>query len=225
MRRVWAFAFLPCLTSCAVWFFSGESWMDRSRPVALVETTGGIELGATTEFGVLTLGRSAATGPCRVHYFIGPTPLIETGELVATGSMFTRAEIDLKTQHVRTLDRPLTPTDELVVMWTADGQTTQTVEVQLANAEGITGDVLKDPGKPLPTGATVLCRGADGGWLFAGLIAGNAEIADAPARGTWFVFAGIDRVREMLAVPSRYLQEDTAKYRTDDITVHKPQKQ
>src|SRR5262245_19763098 len=107
MRRVWAIAFLPCLSSCAVWFFSGESWLDRSRPVCLVETTGGIELGATTEFGVLTLGRSATSGPCRVHYFTGPTPLIETGELVATGSVFTRAEIDLKTQHVRALDRPL----------------------------------------------------------------------------------------------------------------------
>lgn len=225
MRSAWAIALLPCLSGCSAWFFSGESWLDRSRPVALVETTGGIELGATTEFGVLTLGRSAADGPCRVHYFLGPTPLIETGELVATGSVFTRAEIDLKTQHVRALDRAPLPADELLVMWTPDGQTTQQVAVRLATVEGIRGDVLADPGQALPTGATVLCRAADGGWLFAGLIAGKATLTGSPAQGTWFVFAGVDRVREMLAVPNRYPVDESAKYRTDDIAVRRPQKQ
>lgn len=225
MRSAWVLAFLPCLSSCSVWFFSGESWLDRSRPVALVETTGGIEFGATTEFGVLTLGRSATAGPCRVHYFLGPTPLIETGEMFATGSVFTRADIDLKTQHVRALDRSLTPDDELVVMWTPDGQTARTVPVRLATVDGIAGDVLADPGQPLPTGATVLCQADDGSWLFAGLIAGNATVQGTAASGTWFVFAGVDRVREMLAKPSRHPADEVQKYRTDDISVKKPQKQ
>src|SRR5262245_34707430 len=101
MRSAWAVALLPCLSGCSEWFFSGESWIDRTRPVALVETTGGIELGATTELGVLTLGRSATDGPCRVRYFLGPTPMVETGTLAAASDTFTRAEIDLKTQLVR----------------------------------------------------------------------------------------------------------------------------
>ena len=222
MRSAWAIAFLPCLTSCSAWFFSGESWLDRSRPVALVETTGGIEFGATTEFGVLTLGRSAAGGPCRVHYFLGPTPIVETGELLPTGSVFTRAEIDLKTQLLRALDRPLTARDELLVMWTPDGQTTREVAVRLADAAGVRGDALADPGEVLPTGATVLCRAADGSWLFAGLIAGQAIVDGGQAAGRWFVFAGVDRVREMLAVPSRHPVDEVPKYRTDDIAVRKP---
>ena len=42
MRAAIAAAFLlPLLSGCSVWFFSGESWIDRSRPVVLVETTGG----------------------------------------------------------------------------------------------------------------------------------------------------------------------------------------
>lgn len=222
MRSVLAIAVLPCLASCSVWFFSGESWVDRSRPVALVETTGGIELGATTEFGVLTLGRSAQEGPCRVHYFLGPTPLIESGELAPTGGVFTRADIDLKTQLARALDRPLTSADQLRVMWTPDGQTTRSVAVELADSPGVRGDVLRDPGEPLPTGATLLCRGEDGGWLFAGLVAGKAIGEGGPAAGTWFPFAGVDRVREMLAVPTRHPLDAQPKYRTDDITVLKP---
>lgn len=224
MKRACALALLPWLTGCTAWLFSGESWIDRSRPVALIETTGGIELGATTEFGVLTLGRSATTGPCRVHYFVGPTPLVETGELLTTGSAFTRAEIDLKTQHLRALDRPLTRDDALQVMWTPDGRSTRSVSVRLAELPNATGDLLADPGDALPTGATLLCRGDDGEFQFAGLIAMRATIQDGGNTQAVYGFAGLDRVREMLAVPSRHPVDIAPKYRTDDISVMKAQK-
>lgn len=222
MRVAFFAVLLPCLSGCSEWWFSGESWVDRSRPVVLVETTGGIEPGAATEFGVLTLGRSARTGPCRVHYFLGPTPIIETGKLVGTGSTFVRAEIDLKTQMIRVLDRTPTTADQLLVMWTLDGETTQSTWVELATGNGIEGDVLRDPGQPLPTGASVLCRSVDGGWLFAGLVAGKATVESGAATGDYWVFAGVDRVREMLAVPSTHPTDFEPHYRTDDISVLKP---
>lgn len=222
MRSVWAAALLPCLSGCAEWLHSGEFWIDRSRPVALVETTGGVEFGATTEFGVLTLGRTAKDGPCRVHYFLGPTPIVETGQLALASDTFTRAEIDLKTQLVRSLDRAIAPGDPLQVMWTADGTTTQSVDVRLAQVEGVRGDVLLDPGERLPIGATLLCRMDDGTWQFAGLIAGTATVEGGPASGTYYVFAGVDRVRELLAVPTRHPVDVEPKYRLDDISVVKP---
>jgi hypothetical protein len=212
---------LPLLSSCGVWFFSGESWIDRSRPVALVETTGGIEFGAATEFGVLTLGRSAASGPCRVHYFLGPTPLIESGQLVPTGSVFTRADIELKTQHARALDRTPSQDDELVAMWTPDGTTTRSVTVQLARAPGVAGDLLAVPGQPLPAGAAVFCRGNDDTLLFAGLVAGLATIDSGTAAGSYYVFAGVDRLRELLALPTPHPVDKVPKYRTDDIIVER----
>lgn len=214
--------FLSALSSCSEWFFSGETWIDRGRPVVLVETTGGVEPGAATEFGVLLLGRTATSGPCRVHYFLGPTPVIETGTLVPTGSMFVRAEIDLKTQSLRALDRPLTAEDELLVMWTLDGTTTSSRSVELARGNGLHGDQLRDPGAVLPTGATVLCRDQEGGWLFAGLVAGRAVVDGGAAAGTYYVFAGVDRVRELLAVPSEHPRHLHPTYRTDDIMVMKP---
>jgi hypothetical protein len=222
MRAALAAAVLsPLLSSCGVWFFSGESWIDRSRPVALVETTGGIEFGAATEFGVLTLGRSAASGPCRVHYFLGPTPLIESGELQPTGSVFTRADIELKTQLVRALDRTPSQDDELVAMWTPDGTGTRAVAVRLARAPGLAGDLLQLPGQSLPAGAAVFCRGHDDSLLFTGLIAGMATIDTGPAAGSYYVFAGVDRLRELLAMPTPHPADTAPKYRTDDIIVER----
>ncbi|MFN9706388.1 MAG: 6-hydroxymethylpterin diphosphokinase MptE-like protein, partial [Planctomycetota bacterium] len=142
MRSLCVLVLAPLLSGCATWFFSGEDRIDRSRPVALVETTGGVEYGATTEFGVLTLGRTETSGPCRVHYFLGPTPVIESGTLDPAGGVFTRATIDLKTQAARANDRPLRPEDELRVMWTPDGQRERSVRVARARAHGVGGEGL-----------------------------------------------------------------------------------
>jgi hypothetical protein len=227
MRSAWigALLLLP-LGGCGTWFFSGNQWVDRSQPVALVETTGGIECGATTEFGVLTLGRSATSGPCRVRYLLGPTPMVETGELQAAGGVFYRADIDLKTQQLRALDRAPHAEDRLRVMWTMDGWHTESVAVRLASTTtdgGIRGDVLADPGVALPAGACVLCeKDDDDGWLFAGLIAGAA--VDETSGERFYVFAGVDRLREMLAIPTPHPQDFEPKYRPDDVPVRKPVK-
>jgi hypothetical protein len=222
--RPFALLALPALSGCSVWFLSGESWIDRSRPVVLVETTGGVEFGAATEFGILTLGRSATEGPCRVRYFLGPTPMIEDGVLEGTGGVFTRADIDLKTQASRALDRSPMPTDTLLAMWTPDGVEATSVAVRLARGTDVEGDVLEHPGTDLPPGATVLLRTADGDLQFAGLIAGKATVGAADGPREYYVFAGVDRIREMLAVPTPHPVDYQPKYRPDDISVLKPVK-
>lgn len=217
-----ALAALLVLPGCAVWFLSGEHWIDRSRPVVLLETTGGVEFGAATEFGVLSLGSTAHDGPCRVHYFLGPTPIIESGDLRQVSPRFVHAEIDLKTQMARALDRSPTADDELWVMWTPDGQRVEQIRVDLAAGEGLAGDLLRDPGVPVPGGATLLCRGPKGEAMFAGLIAGIATVDKGPTQGRYYVFAGVDRVRELLAVPHTWPIDVAPKYRNDDISVMKP---
>jgi len=217
-----AFTALMTLPSCAAWFFSGEEWVDQSRPVALLETTGGVEFAAATEFGVLSLGSTATEGPCRVHYFLGPTPIVESGVLRKASANLIKAEIDLKTQLAPALDRSPLADDELWVMWTPDAQQVREVPVELATGAGLQGDLLRDPGVELPGGATVLCRGPKGESMFVGLIAGVAEVDAGPAAGNYYVFAGVDRVREMLAIPRDYPVDLVPKYRADGITVMKP---
>ena len=58
-----------------------------------------------------------------------------------------------------------------------------------------------------------------------GLIAGRATVDSGPTKGRYFVFAGVDRIREMLAVPERHPVDYEPKYRPDGITVMKPIKQ
>ncbi|MGK0156771.1 MAG: hypothetical protein ACI9SE_003743, partial [Neolewinella sp.] len=76
----------------------------------------------------------------------------------------------------------------------------------------------------LPAGATLLCRGPKGESMFAGLIAGRATVHDGAAAGRYYVVAGVDRVRELLAIPHKYPVDMIPKYRSDDITVMKPVK-
>lgn len=216
---------LLVLPGCSAWFFSGESWIDRTRPAVLVETTGGVEFGVTTEFGVLTLGRTAVEGPCRVHYFLGQTPLVESGTLGAAGGMFTSADIDLKTQAVRCLDRAPVAEDRLLAMWTADGITTTTVPVQLAQLPGVEGDALAVPAQPLPAGACILRVGDDDTVQFVGLVSGKATFTHSDRITECYVFAGVDRVREMLAVPRQHPTDQAPRFRPDDITVMKAVKQ
>lgn len=214
-------ALLMPLGSCSHWWFSGVPQLDRSRPVALIETTGGIELGATTELGILTLGRSAKNGPCRVHYFLGPTPLIEDGKMVTTGSVFTVAEIDLQTQSLRVLDRTPRPDESLLVMWTPNGVSTQSLPVQLANDPDVAGDVLADPGVDLPAGASIFMQD-DHGMRFVGLVSGVATLERPAGDRRYYTFSGVNRLREMLAVPEIYPYDYRTIFRPDDIIISKP---
>lgn len=223
LPRLLALAALPPLVGCSGWLLSSHERTDRSRPIALVETTGGVEYGATTEFGILTLGRSASDGPCRVHYFLGPTPLVEDGEVERTGSAFCRATIDLKTQHLRVFDHPPGPEDELVAMWTADGVTETTVAVTLAADAGVEGDVLADPGTPLPPGAAIFALDR-GDLRFVGLVSGHATLAGKGGARSYYTFAGVDRVRELLAIPELHPADYSTHFRPDNISVERRMK-
>lgn len=216
-------AVLPLvLPGCTAWLFSGYDRIDRSRPVALIETTGGVEYGATTELGILTLGRTAKDGPCRVHYFLGPTPLIEDGHVVQTGSVFCKALMDLKTQHLRVLDHTPGPDEELLAMWTTDGIDTEEVAVELSRDDGVLGDVLADPGRELPAGAAIFATDDHGKLRFVGLVSGRATVRGPDGPRSYYVFAGVDRVRELLASPTPHPIDLVPHYRADDITVMRP---
>lgn len=195
--------------------------MDRTNPMVLVETTGGVELGCATEFGVLTLGRTASSGPCRVHYFLGTTPMVEAGALQSPGSTFTLAEIDLKTPLVRVLDRPLAEDDTLVAAWTPDGIRRERVSVRRWRDPAVAGDALADPGRELPCGAAIL-RVVDSETVqFVGLVVGRATLAGTGSTRTGYIYAGADRVRELLALPRSLPETPQLRYRVDDVTVQK----
>jgi len=224
-RIALAAALLGVTTGCSKWFFSSLQYPDRSRPVARIETRDGVEYGATTTEGILFLGRTAQTGPCRVHYFLGyqATPLIDAGEVRYLGSVFYDADIDLKTEAVDLLPRNPTAEDDLVAIVHL-GFTTADVPVTLATDPGVEGDVLNWPGARLPAGTGIFRRDEeDESLLLVGLVSGIATVeGDGPPR-QYVTYAGTDRLRELLAVPRLHPVNEKIIYRPDDITIIKPE--
>ena len=134
------------VSSCSTGLLSGELFPSREAPVARIETTGGVEFGATTREGILFLGRTAQSGPCRVLHLIGPSPSVEDGVIEHKGGVFYIADMDLKHQNIPILPRQLRPEDELVAMF-LDGIEVKQMPVQLANDPDVQGDVLVWPAK------------------------------------------------------------------------------
>lgn len=205
------------LAGCAGHLFSTykSSHPDFTRPVARIETRGGIEYGAATTEGVLMLGRTATQGPCRVHYFLGTTPMVDDGTIEPWGGVYYRAELDLKHQRAPLLGRELQYGDALLAL-VFDRAEPERVTVARARDPRIEGDVLAWPGRTLPAG-TPLFVDDQGTLRFVGLVAGEATLGS----DRFVVFTGLDRLREALATPRPQPQPEWVKYRPDDITVFK----
>lgn len=189
---------------------------DRGRPIARIETRGGVEFGATTREGILFLGRTAQSGPCRVHYWLGPTLVVEDGYIESAGGTLYRARIDLQHQNVHLLPRDLTRADSIVAMLFSPGGVTE-VPVQLAGQGQIDGEVLADPGRSLPPGTGIFVRAPDGDLLFAGLV--SAELRLGSQR--LIAFAGPNRLRETLLTPELFPMPPSPKHRPDGISIVK----
>ena len=58
--------------------------------------------------------------------------------------------------------------------------------------------------------------------MLACIAAVAASVDAGPAAGRYYVFAGVDRVRELLAVPHDFPVDMVPKYRNDGISVMKP---
>ncbi len=224
MKPILIAACAPLLGACTASLFSGVQYPERNQPVARIETRGGVEFGATTQAGILFLGRTATEGPCRVHYFLGPQLIIEDGTIEATSSVYFRADIDLRHQNAPVWTRKLDPTDQLVAL-ALRGALVQRIPVRLARHDDISGDVLEHPGVPLPVGTGIFRRDPDDPddqrLAFVGLVAGEATIDSGAAAGRYLVFTGIDRLRELDLEPRLHPAPSEIKFRPDGIHVRR----
>lgn len=190
------------------------------RPVVRIETRGGVEFGAATDHGILFLARTAQDGPCRVHYFLGDQVFVEDGVIENVGGVIYRASIDLDHQQAHLLGRDVTADDRLIAL-SMDGASVRESSLRLSTSPGVGGDVLDWPGRRLPVGTPLFVR-EDGALLLAGLVAAEAKLADRDGDDRRFVvFAGADRLREMLLEPVPHPAPRRIKHRPDGISVIK----
>lgn len=210
------FAFgLLATASCTAWLFAGIPHPSNTRPVMRIETRGGTELGVGTEAGVLFLGRTAQEGACRIHYWLGPTPVVEDGTVERWGGVFYRAQMDLEHPRARFLDRDLTEGEPLLAVL-HEGHSTAEVDLQRVREPGIEGDVVAWPGRDLPAGTGVFVRD-DEGLAFVGMIAGRIETGGS----RYLVHTGTTAMREALLTAKPHAEPRLLKHRPDDITVDK----
>jgi len=206
-------ALIVCLAGCTQWLFSGVHYPADDRPVVRIETRGGTELGVGTDAGILFLGRTAQAGPCRIHYWLGPTPLVEDGVVEPYGGVFFKATMDLHHQQVPFLDRELAADEPLLALLT-DGRSFEEVPLERARGPVVDGDVVAWPGRDLPAGTGVFVRD-ERGLHVVGMIAGRLELGDE----RYLVHTGISAWREALLTAKPRRPERHVVHRPDDITV------
>jgi hypothetical protein len=208
---------LALVPACTHGLFSGMPKPDHDHPVVWIETTGGVEHGVGTSDGVLFLGRTAQEGPCRVHYLLGPTPMVDDGAIEPAGGVFHRAVIDLEVPTAHVLPRAPEPGDDLQAMW-LEGSTVRRAAVRPARGEGLEGDLLEWPGIALPAGAGVFTRRGER-WALVGVVSGHATLELAGGSRRLIVLAGFERLRDMLATPRKHVRAPEIEYRPDHINV------
>ncbi len=214
-------AVLLLLPACTAHLFSGVRRPDFSRPVVTIETRAGHEQGVATSEGILFLGRTAQSGPCRVHYFLGDTPMVDDGEITRFGSVLCRADVDLAQQQAALLGREPTGADQLVILIHGMTEVVR-VPVQLAAGDGIAGDLLVWPGRPVPPGAGIFAVEPESErLLLVGLVAGAVELEAAGNTQRYLAFSGSDALRQGLAQPQPWPPRSEVRHRPDDISVRK----
>jgi hypothetical protein len=154
-------------------------------PTLLIETTGGRELGVSTEYGIVFLGRTARSGPVSLTVWYGDGPSVEASVIEPLGGGLYTAETEIRFPIVPMTFRTPRPGDPVAVIGRRRRTTWEAPSVVTSDprVEGILIEPVDDlRGQPHQIGAGVYIDEAeeDGGRrLFLGLISGSLELTDA----------------------------------------------
>ena len=93
MRNVAALALALALTACT-------GTRKLTDPVVAIMTDRGMELGVSTEFGVVFLGKTADRGPVIVEAYFGDGPSMEQSVIEPVGGGLYTADMEIRLPHV-----------------------------------------------------------------------------------------------------------------------------
>jgi len=142
-----------------------------------VHTRNGAEQGVNTEYGILTLGRTADAGPCEVTVFYGDGPSVEPGRIERIDDRICRVEIDLHAPRSQMSFAYPLPDDDLAVAFSTD-EDTEYYRTRLARtADGVLA--IERPGgfpnRATAVGAPVYRR-EDERWRLVGIVTGMVTL-------------------------------------------------
>jgi len=136
-RALWALPLL--LASCA-------GTRTLADPTLLIQTEGGRELGVSTEYGVVFLGRTASSGDVDMTVWFGDGPSIEKSAIEPLGGDLFTAETEIRLPSVPlSFDDP-TPGDILTIVG-REGGTVWSEDVLVLEDPRVYGLLLAVPEK------------------------------------------------------------------------------
>jgi len=173
-------------------------------PTVIVQTSGGSELGASTDYGVVFLGRTAQSGRVHITAWFGDGPQTESSVIDPVGSGVFTAETEIRLPEVPMNFHELRPGDSvLVVGRKPDGLWQRTVSVRSdPRVDGILlpvmGPIQNSPDQ-VGAGVFVLPNGDDKKKELVGLVSGTLELSDGAATKRYTTVVGVKDLWRLVA--------------------------
>jgi hypothetical protein len=168
---------LSCLSLCAC-----QGVRTLTDPTLVIHTRGGSELGVSTDYGIVFLGRTADAGPAQITVWYGDGPSIEKTTIEPIGHGLYTAELEILPPRIPlSFDEPK-PGAKLIVIG-RNGEELWTEEVTVQSDPNVTGIITTIPSRlrnaPDQIGAGVYVLPGNGDELkrrLVGLVSGRLTL-------------------------------------------------
>jgi len=174
-----------------------------SDPTVQLRTSETGELGVSTDYGVVFLGRDQKSGEVEFSAWFGDGPSLETGivEALGDGLFVTRAEIVLPIVPIRFDARPA-PGDQVVVRGRR-GAESYRIDARVASDPSVDGILLRansalDALSSDQHGAGVYVR-VDGALQLVGLVTGSLRLGSRDDERAYYTVLGPDVLWRLVA--------------------------
>ncbi len=211
VRNVAALALALALTACT-------GTRKLTDPVVGIMTDRGMELGVSTEFGVVFLGKTADRGPVIVEAFFGDGPSMEQSVIEPVGGGLYTADMEIRLPHVPiSFDLP-TEGEALEVMGRRGWDRWSTMTT-CRIVEGVEGVLVEIPAGFLDsvdqTGAGVYRRTGEFTKDLVGLVSGKITIQRDGESRQYLAVVGADTLWRLAAHRKDKLRRRPFVYRED----------
>lgn len=194
-------------------------------PTVLITTTEGVEQGVLTTEGVLFLGRTSQEGPAKVLYYLGPSPLIEAGEIQPMGGPFLEVDLEVNVPWVPISFEAIRSGEGLKLFVIEKGHP-KSYDVLASTNKAFEGTLVTWPAGFEPSSDTVGCgvyRETPKGLTLVGLVKATAVLERGDSTDRYLILAGLPEFRLALLQPTPAVEKEKIYYRADGLrAVKKP---
>jgi len=189
-------------------------------PLLEIRTEHGNELGVSTDYGVVFLGRTAQAGPVEITAFFGDGPSIESSVIEPIGGGLFTAETEIRLPQVSmSFDEPHPGASVLVVGRNRDGEWTR--EMKVVNDSRVLGILLAIPSElenspdQVGAGVYVVPELGEEAKILLGLVSGKITLHDKNGDRSYLTVVGPDDLWRLVVHRRDLLQRRRWVYRQD----------